>query len=466
MLRKLLYIFILFLGNPFFDANAQEVAEKELSLPAFFKDIKNFHPLALAADINIELADAELLAARGSFDPKLYAAWSQKQYDSKEYYDKLRSELSVATPLGIKFKAAYEQNEGQFLNPENTLGDDRLWLVGIEANLLQGLLIDESRTALRQARLSQLMAENQTDIQLNDLLYAAAEHYVEWQRIWAAMELINEGLEIANTNFENTKLTFFNGVATAIDTLESYIIVQELNVVSDQYLGQLNFIKNQLEIFLWNNETVNLDASSKPENLNDQYLYDKILISIDSLIANHPALIQYDLKAQELTITERLKRDKLKPELSVAFNPLLRSEQNRLISSYNPNDYKVGASFNMPLFFRKERGELAAIKVRQRQLQWELNDKSNELVNALEGFRFNINMLDEQSNTQIDVIENHRMLLEAEQVKFELGESSIFLLNSRQNKYIQSRMKLINLQAKLKFEMIKFLYKSNLLPSI
>ena len=46
-------------------------------------------------------------------------------------------------------------------------------------------------------------------------------------------------------------------------------------------------------------------------------------------------------------------------------------------------------------------------------------------------------------------LNNYEKLLKAEEIRFENGESSIFLINSRENKKIDAQEKLINLKAKV-----------------
>ena len=59
----------------------------------------------------------------------------------------------------------------------------------------------------------------------------------------------------------------------------------------------------------------------------------------------------------------------------------------------------------------------------------------------------------ENYNEQISLAEqnlnNYEKLLKAEEIRFENGESSIFLINSRENKKIDAQEKLINLKAKV-----------------
>ena len=49
--------------------------------------------------------------------------------------------------------------------------------------------------------------------------------------------------------------------------------------------------------------------------------------------------------------------------------------------------------------------------------------------------------------TQEEMVTNYSTLLQAENEKFRIGESSIFLLNSREQKLIEAQLKQLKLQA-------------------
>ena len=53
----------------------------------------------------------------------------------------------------------------------------------------------------------------------------------------------------------------------------------------------------------------------------------------------------------------------------------------------------------------------------------------------------------DQIELYAEVSANYARLLEAENEKFRIGESSIFLLNSREQKLLEAQLKLIKLQA-------------------
>lgn len=57
--------------------------------------------------------------------------------------------------------------------------------------------------------------------------------------------------------------------------------------------------------------------------------------------------------------------------------------------------------------------------------------------------------------------EGYLLLLEAENEKFNFGESSVFLLNKRQEKLIEGRIKFIKQNTKLNAEMLFLIYSIN-----
>ena len=58
----------------------QEQNPKEFSYNEFLGYVKKYHPLAKRAQLEINQAQANLMMARGGFDPKIEADFDQKQF--------------------------------------------------------------------------------------------------------------------------------------------------------------------------------------------------------------------------------------------------------------------------------------------------------------------------------------------------------------------------------------------------
>mgnify|MGYP001953613062 CR=1 FL=1 len=66
---------------------------------------------------------------------------------------------------------------------------------------------------------------------------------------------------------------------------------------------------------------------------------------------------------------------------------------------------------------------------------------------------------------QTQSLTGYEKLLEAEETKFLYGESSVFLLNKRQEKFIDGRLKLVKLKIGLQLEKLNYLYYTNTLSN-
>ena len=131
------------------------------------------HPVARQADLQIRRGAATRLAARGGFDPKLYADLDQKYFDDKSYFSHLEGGMKVPAWFGAEVKAGFEQYSGSYLNPERTVPAGGLVAAGVNLSLGQGLWIDQRRATLFTARLYQQATVVERQLILNDLLFDA-----------------------------------------------------------------------------------------------------------------------------------------------------------------------------------------------------------------------------------------------------------------------------------------------------
>lgn len=432
-----------------------------LTYQEYLQNIILFHPIAKKAKLKLKLGEAEVLAAKGNLDPELSSNWTQKNFDNKLYYRQYQAKLKIPTKLGIDVVAGYENTEGVFLNPENSTDDFGLWHAGLEVNILQGLIINERRLAFEQAKVFQDLARNEQQIILNELLYNASEAYLLWQQYQYFHEVLAENISIASTYFENTKQSFYNGEKTAMDTLEAFILYQD--AVSFLQKNELGLIKSRqnVENYLWFNETpVTLQINTIPQNYRSKIFQENIEFNTSRLL-NHPLILASVNKLSYFEIEQRLKREKLKPKLKVKYNPLFATSGNSIYPNYSIADYKWGFDFSMPLLLRTERANIQRGEIKLKEIELELQNKRNELQNNIESSLQQQVVLQEQLNLLNQNVERYKLLLDGENEKFRLGEGSVFLLNKRQEKYINGQLKLIEIHIKQQMEILNYLYYSN-----
>ena len=250
------------------------------------------------------------------------------------------------------------------------------------------------------------------------------------------------------------KSTAILGDRPFIDTLEAGIQVQNrLLALQEARMMEAN-ARELASVYLWNDGSIPLeiDAQTRPEDDEiDQFSFtDPALdtLSFNSDLPNlHPELERSRLKIDELKVEERLKRE-LKPVVDLKYNLLTQPVGDEGLSELTANNYQWGISFGIPIFLRKERGDLKLTRLKIQSAEWDLLAKRQNIqyklrssFNEWETTRSQISIMDK-------TVKDYSSLLEGERTMFDAGESSLFMINSRESAYINSRIKLIQLVSK------------------
>ncbi|MFT5979621.1 MAG: outer membrane protein TolC, partial [Flavobacteriales bacterium] len=186
-----------------------------------------------------------------------------------------------------------------------------------------------------------------------------------------------------------------------------------------------------------------------------------LISEMESLIANHPELIIYDLKIDQLEIEQRWKREQLKPVANLKYNSL--AENNADIQVPQLNNYTWGIEVQMPLFLRKERAALEMARIKIKDTSFSMDMKRASLISkaqmAMNDWNTNLSLITLYTQTVLD----YQNLLLGERRMFNAGESSLFLINSREMSYISAQIKLIELQIKAEIAALKVQYAAGVL---
>ncbi|QOD61408.1 TolC family protein [Polaribacter haliotis] len=446
MRKLIIFLFVI----SFSSLKAQEEAVSKMTLSEYLGYVKMYHPIVKQANLIINNSEANLLKARGSFDPKIEVDYTKKQFKEKEYYNKLNGAFKIPTWYGVEFKANFEQNDGVFLNPENSVPLDGLYSAGVSVSLARGLLTNQRMASLKQAKYFLEQAKEDQQITVNTILYDASLSYFNWLKTYNEKRVYDDFLNNAKIRFEGTKRAFQEGEKPAIDTLEARITLNTRKLNLEK--ARIKLIKASLELsnFLWLNENtpVELKESIIPD-LNTYNAIDKTfniaLFNNENFeIENHPKIRSLEYKIKSLDVEKRLKMNNLLPKIDLQYNFI--SPNGDQINSFNTNNYKAGINFSMPLFIRKERGDLKLAKIKLQDKQLESETVKVVIKNKIDAIQQELSSFIIQSDFTANIVRDYDVLLKAEERKFFLGESSLFLVNYREEKYIDSKLKAISLE--------------------
>jgi len=445
--------FFLLLISISFKGYTQADSTTTFTFSSFLKIVRIHHPMALQSRLQTKIGAANLLKARGGFDPKIQGDIAQKYFENKEYYDLGEGKLKVPTWFGIEFEAGYERNQGQFLNPENNIPTAGLWFAGISVPLGEGLFIDERRAELRKAQIMIKQTDAERELIFNELLYSAGIAYWDWFMAYHNLQVYQNALVLAQQRFDAVKQGAFLGDTPSIDTLEASIQLQNRILNLEQALLDYKNSTAFLSIYLWQEGVIPMELKEdilpeRREEIENRFFQQKSKAEMDSLLKNHPELRKSVAKIDQLEIEKRWLREQLKPKLNLKYNPITEVTENNVLAEYSINNYTWGLQLEFPIFLRKERGKLNLIKLKAGENQLSLQNKQEVLAYKIQSA---VNELETTKN-QITVYRkttvDYKGLLNGEKRLFDGGESSLFMVNSRELGFINAQIKLVELLTK------------------
>jgi outer membrane protein TolC len=421
-----------------------------ITLSEYLGYVKTFHPIVKQANLVINESEVKLMKARGAFDPKLEVDYDRKKFKNTEYYDKLNAAFKIPTWYGIELKGNFEENDGFFLNPEATIPENGLYSVGVSVSVAQGLLINKRMAMLKQAKIFIRQAKADRQLQVNTILYEATLSYFNWLKTYNEKRVFEDFLINAEMRFNGIKKSFEVGETPAIDTLEARIALNDRRLNLEK--ARIKFVKSSLDLsnYLWLNENTPIEIKDHVmPNINTLQTVDATLntstLNIESLdLNNHPKMQSLDFKLQSLTIEKRLQLNNLLPKIDLQYNFL--SQTPEITQSFSTSAYKSGLNISFPLFLRKERADLKLAKLKIQYTQFEILSTKVILKNKIDAINKELESYITQNSYTNTIVEDYNTMLTAEERKFFLGESSLFLVNSREAKLIEAKLKAIELE--------------------
>ncbi len=422
-------------------------------------EVLNMHPAARQADLFRESARAALFRAKGGFDLKAYTDFNSKNFNRKNYFQHTEGGLKLPTWYGLELKTAYNYANGDFLNPEDALPRNGQAVFGFNWTLGQGLFIDERRAGLFEARAGLQMGDAERAALLNDLVFDAAKTYWSWAAADNAVRVISASLAQNRIRHEALRESFKQGERAAIDTVETFIQLQnrqlDLNFSTVERTG-LGFI---LANYRWdangNSLALNTDQTAPDLLLTEPlstFTPEAVAALVQKASVEHPGMQLYSAKLNMLDVERRLKTEKRKPVVDLNYNilgsgwsffPTATADGGGV--GVLARDIKWGINFSLPIPNRKARGDLQITQIKIAQNQIARTTKRQEIEGKIRQYAAEMNTLSAQIELYRNIVANYRALLDAESDKFTYGESSVFLINTREQRWLDAQLKYLKL---------------------
>ena len=436
------------------DESEIDSLEMELSVLEFIQFVQKNHPLVNASRLESKRGTAQLTKSRGAFDPRFNIQSIEKEVGQLPYYKRESYQLEIPTASPIQLEAGVESGRGSFVNPELFTPQQGLSYTGISIPLLKGLITDERRTTLAKAKIFRNQSIEIQKIQLQDLSQTIWRDYVDWYIAHEQEKAYRLGMELSLDRQIALRELFKAGGCNGMDTLENYIQLELFRTRAKEWNANTYKQRLQLSRHLWEFSPENEEWKSiiiaehvSPTRSGLDFI-DTLFIEVGKSfiqVSQLPDIKNLDWEIQQRNLDLKLQRWNMFPNFDLKYQQLFGGR----FGEYNlGTDRRFGINISAPLFLRKERGDFQISKIEYLQKSQIFQFKINEADLKIRALYQQGLVYQDVYNHLKNVENGYLKLFELERQKFDSGDGTIFLLNTRENRYLNARIKTIEQKSK------------------
>lgn len=415
--------------------------------------VQRNHPKLRSADLERRMASAKRLEKQGAFDPVISFDNDTQRYNSYPERGTAKQEtlndlsVGVLTRYGAKVSLNSNFHFGDIKSPASGTGDSGSHFLGLSLPLLRGARINEKAAAERRAMIGEPLANAEFNQYRLALLLRASNSYWDWvtakQRVIVNQDLLKLAEVRAKQIHERTDA----GDLPRIDAVEASQEVQRRQEILFKTHRELQKATISISNYLWNDDGTDVirptidqapDTLPQPEALTNEDVQEAKIVAIK----NRPELVQLALLKDINDIDLNLAKNQLLPIVDLYAGPGIDTGAE----SIGPT-FKAGVSVVVPLRNRTARGQIEQAKLKLQKLDFDQKALLQQVLLEVDDTVSELNMTYQRYDAANQAYRLAKQLEEGERTRFELGDSTLFLVNQRERSTAEALIKLIDLQA-------------------
>lgn len=428
-----------------------------LTIEELIRAIDLYHPKLRGADATRRIASAKRLEKQGAFDPVVFAGYDYLRFNTELDPKTLRGKsassnladvgIEFLTRSGLKIGGGARYNLGKIKAPFSPTGDSGEYFMSFKMPLLRGFRVNEKAAAEQQAFLGEPLAEAEFQQTRLELILKATESYWDWVAARQKLDVADNLLALARFRAGAVSDRVKAGDLPEIDRVEAELEVQRregARVKADRDLQKTAF---KLSLFLWSPNGLPSPvpaAANAPSSIAAPIQYSDEQASFGQRIAldRRPELKALAINNDITEIDLDLARNQRLPALDLVFSP----GRDTGLGSIG-NTVKAGASFSVPLRQRTADGRIAQARLKLEKLALDVANERQRITTEVLDAISAINTATTRYLAALAEVNLARQLEEGERARFDLGDSTLFLVNQRERATAEARVKLIEIQA-------------------
>ncbi len=396
----------------------------------------NKHPLVTAAQKDKAIADAEVLAAEGGFDP----VWRTRAvFLPIGYYDNKRLDTLLLQPTGIggaTVFTGYRVGVGAFPIYDGKLetlgyGEAR---AGINLPLWRDSAIDSRRAALWSAKIAPRIAEAGLQAQKIELARTAALRYWNWVEAGLVLGVAKELLRLAEDRDAQLAVRVTKGDLAEIERLDNQraILSRRAAVITIER----GYASAAIELSLFYRDSAGATKTPAlgqlPGALPEPQAFSVANVgdAVAKAIAKRPELLRLVALQEQINLEGELASNQAKPAIDV--QTVVSKDFGAGPAYLRPVEFEFAIVIDIPLLARTADGKLAAANAKSEkvaaQKKWIEDRIAADVKDALAA--------ESAARARVALARSElalaKKLADAERDAFALGSSTMLVLNLRE----------------------------------
>ncbi len=431
--------------------SARAQAGGELGLRDVLSSLETHHPLILAESASVDVAEGEVLSARGEFDTVLSV---QGRVVPSGYYDPKRVDVLIEQPtpvLGASLYAGYRVTSGKvapYYDEQRTLDGGEV-RAGLRLPLLQDRGID-ARRAGRESMQAQLDAsEAGYDKLMLDLERDAALVYYNWVAAGRRLSVMTRLVTLAELRDGQIGQKVELGALPPIEQLDNRRSVLERK--RQLVAATRSFEKAAIDLSLFvrgNDGTPRMPRPGElPSDLAAQGSEPTTVAgALRRALSERPELAQQQALLTAARVERELSANRVSPRLD-AFGEVskdLGQGPSDVAYTLRPTVVEFGVALSVPLWLRKARGKRDSAEAKVRATEQKTVFASDKVRAEVLDAWSQLRAARERAEVAQDAAAAAMLVADGERERFELGATTILFVNLREQTAADAEMAVID----------------------
>jgi len=429
-----------------------------LTLQSVLTRVEEGHPLLKGSHTEKIVASGKLLRALGEFEPTIVNDWElervskQNSTESAGFNDTF---IEMRHKSGVRGFAGFRAGIGDVGVADLGFGTSNQPLLGIAIPLLRGLNINPAHAELKKSNLADKQAELEIQQTRQELYFGAATQYWNWVAAWKFMEIQKKAVVVAEERLAQLMKQSYAGSIATFDVLEGEQEVQRRRGGLIKAMRKVDEEKLRLALFLWEDDQWNSPNNFKaPLFPPSQTIYSRHALEKGKQRAANarPELQMVSLEAELNQIDLKLAENNLLPDLTLEAEPTRKPGEFVLGLGY-----RFGVRLSFPFYQRKARGELLQKTGKAQRLILLQRYQLKKITLDVENAHSAVTRAAERIKVSKKALFLAKKLEQGERTRFELGATSLLIVNLRERNVLDAAKEWI--KAKADYQKAQALYQ-------